>query len=121
MTEGAGGPAGCAPRRGTSSLYRTWSEGGAGMLLTGNVQVDRTDLERPGNVAIDRSEPRTFDPRRAPRLAAWAKAGTVAGNHLWMQIAHAGRQSPRYVTERPLAPLGGATRPARQLRAAAWR
>mgnify|MGYP003553683442 CR=1 FL=1 len=40
-------------------LYRTWSEGGAGLLLTGNVQIDRTDLERPGNVAIDISEPRT--------------------------------------------------------------
>jgi 2,4-dienoyl-CoA reductase-like NADH-dependent reductase (Old Yellow Enzyme family) len=28
----------------------------------------------------------------------------VAGNHLWMQISHGGRQSPWYVTRRPLAP-----------------
>jgi len=86
------------------TLYRTWSEGGAGLLLTGNVQVDRTDLERPGNVAIDVSEPRTTSPEARERLARWARAGTVAGNHLWMQISHAGRQSPRYVTRRPLAP-----------------
>jgi len=85
-------------------LYRTWSEGGCGLLLTGNVQVDRFDLERPANVAIDQSEPRTFDAEARARLAAWARAGTVNGNHLWVQLSHAGRQSPRYVTGRPLAP-----------------
>ena len=31
-------------------LYRRWSEGGAGLLLTGNVMVDRRFLERPGPV-----------------------------------------------------------------------
>lgn len=85
-------------------LYRTWSEGGAGLLLTGNVQIDRTDLERPGNVAIDVSEPRSVSRDARERLGRWARAGTTAGNHLWMQISHAGRQSPRYVTRRPLAP-----------------
>ena len=103
MTEGVADPwLRATPRH--EQLYRTWSEGGAGMLLTGNVQVDRTDLERPSNVAIDKSEPRTYSPEARARLAAWAKAGTVAGNHLWMQISHAGRQAPRYVTSRPLAP-----------------
>jgi 2,4-dienoyl-CoA reductase-like NADH-dependent reductase (Old Yellow Enzyme family) len=86
------------------TLYRRWSEGGAGLLLTGNVQIDRRDLERPGNVAIDASEPRTTSPEALDRLRAWARAGTVAGNHLWMQISHAGRQSPWYVTREPLAP-----------------
>jgi 2,4-dienoyl-CoA reductase-like NADH-dependent reductase (Old Yellow Enzyme family) len=85
-------------------LYRTWSEGGAGLLLTGNVQVDRRDLERPGNVAIDVSSPQTVSTEARDRLARWARAGTSAGNHLWMQISHAGRQSPRYVTRRPVAP-----------------
>ena len=37
-------------------------------------------------------------------LRAWAKAGTSNGNHLWMQISHAGRQSPRYVTNQPVGP-----------------
>jgi 2,4-dienoyl-CoA reductase-like NADH-dependent reductase (Old Yellow Enzyme family) len=85
-------------------LYRTWSEGGAGLLITGNLQVDRTDLERPANVAIDRTEPRTYDAEARDRLRRWAQAGTGAGNHLWVQIAHAGRQTPRYVTTRPVAP-----------------
>src|SRR3546814_6449508 len=38
------------------------------------------------------------------RLRDWSTAGTVGGNHLWMQISHAGRQSPWYVTREPLAP-----------------
>lgn len=90
------------PRHAT--LYRTWSLGGAGLHITGNVQIDRADLERPGNVAIDASEPRTYSPEARDRLAQWARAGTAAGNHLWAQISHAGRQSPRYVTTRPRAP-----------------
>jgi 2,4-dienoyl-CoA reductase-like NADH-dependent reductase (Old Yellow Enzyme family) len=103
MTEGLADPS----LRATAAherLYRRWSEGGAGLLLTGNVQVDRFDLERPANVAIDRSAPATWDAEARRRLTAWARAGTVAGNHLWLQVSHAGRQSPRYVTGRPLAP-----------------
>ena len=103
MTEGvADAELRATPRHET--LYRTWSAGGAGLLLTGNVQVDRDDLERPGNVAIDPSDPRTVSAEARDRLARWARAGTVAGNHLWMQISHAGRQAPWYVTRRPKAP-----------------
>ena len=103
MTEGLADPLlRATPRHET--LYRTWSEGGAGLLLTGNVQIDRTDLERPGNVAIDISEPRTVSAEARERLRAWARAGTVRGNHLWMQISQAGWQSPRYVTREPRAP-----------------
>jgi 2,4-dienoyl-CoA reductase-like NADH-dependent reductase (Old Yellow Enzyme family) len=103
MTEGlADSLLRATPRHET--LYRQWSEGGAGLLLTGNVQVDRTDLERPGNVAIDVSAAQTVSDEALQRLRAWARAGTVGGNHLWMQLSHAGWQSPRYITSRPLAP-----------------
>ena len=90
------------PRHDT--LYRRWAEGGAGLLLTGNVQVDRRVLERPANVTIDITDALTHDGEARLRLARWAKAGTSCGNHLWMQINHAGRQSPRYVTTQPMAP-----------------
>ena len=85
-------------------VYRAWSEGGAGRLITGNVMIDRWVMERPGNVAIDPVE--KFRPgfEGFERLKAYAAAGTVAGNHLWMQISHAGRQSPWYVAKEPLAP-----------------
>jgi 2,4-dienoyl-CoA reductase-like NADH-dependent reductase (Old Yellow Enzyme family) len=81
-------------------LYRLWSQGGAGMLLTGNVQIDRQHLERPGNVIIDGPP----DTAMRVALARWAKAGTDAGNHLWMQISHAGRQTQASINKTPKAP-----------------
>lgn len=80
-----------------AALYRRWSRGGAGLLITGNVMVDRRFLERPGNVVIDGNG-------GMDQLRAWARAGTEAGNHLWMQINHPGRQSSRTSTRKPLAP-----------------
>lgn len=102
MTEGLSNPRLQATPR-LENLYRLWSEGGAGLLLTGNVHIDRRVLERPGNVVIDVSAGGD-SPEAREALKRWAKAGTINGNHLWMQISHAGRQSPRYVTLQPLAP-----------------
>lgn len=99
MTEGLGD----ARNRATEAhvrLYRRWAEGGAGMLLTGNVQIDRRYMERPGNVAID-------GPQSNEAIAAlrdYAKAGTANGAHLWMQISHAGRQTPALVNKEPVGP-----------------
>jgi 2,4-dienoyl-CoA reductase-like NADH-dependent reductase (Old Yellow Enzyme family) len=78
-------------------LYRAWSLGGAGLAITGNVQVDRTHLERPGNVVVDGNGGHE-------RLRACAAAGRTAGNHLWMQINHPGRQTVKEMNPRPLAP-----------------
>lgn len=103
MTEGLGD----ALLRATplhESLYRQWSEGGAGLLITGNVMIDRHILERPGNVAIDVTYPPSVSDEAKSALRRWAHAATGAGNHCWMQISHAGRQSPRYVTRHPVAP-----------------
>jgi 2,4-dienoyl-CoA reductase-like NADH-dependent reductase (Old Yellow Enzyme family) len=85
-------------------LYRLWSQGGAGLLITGNVMIDRHILERPGNVAIDITHPPSVSDEAKLALSRWAKAATSAGSHCWMQISHAGRQSPRYVTRKPVAP-----------------
>ncbi|MAN61300.1 MAG: NADH:flavin oxidoreductase [Parvibaculum sp.] len=98
MTEGLADPLNQATD-GHVALYRKWSEGGAGMLLTGNVQIDRRYMERPGNVAID--GPQSNEAKS--RLAAFAEAGTVAGNHLWMQISHGGRQTPVSVNKHPVS------------------
>ncbi len=34
-------------------LYITWMQGGYGLIITGNVMVDRTQLGEPGNVVIE--------------------------------------------------------------------
>ncbi|MEQ8379673.1 NADH:flavin oxidoreductase/NADH oxidase family protein [Parvibaculum sp.] len=99
MTEGLGDGRNRATEAHTR-LYRRWAEGGAGMLLTGNVQVDRRYMERPGNVAIDGEQSN----EAVAALREFAKAGTVNGAHLWMQISHAGRQTPALVNKEPVAP-----------------
>ena len=83
-------------------LYGRWSAGGCALLVTGNVLVDRRYLERPGNVVIeDGAVP-------AAGLQAYARAGTGAGTgagtHLWMQINHAGRQTPEHLNPAPVGP-----------------
>lgn len=83
-------------------LYRAWAEGGAALVVTGNVQVDRRHLERPGNVVIDALRPETAESLAA--LRDYAAAGTANGAALLMQINHPGRQTPRRVCAEPVAP-----------------
>ena len=85
-----------------ASLYGKWAEGGAAVVVTGNVQVDRRYLERPGNVVIDRGLSDSGGGLEA--LKAYARAGTAHGTQLWMQISHPGRQTPRRVCDHPVAP-----------------
>ena len=99
MTEGMATPDGL-PTPELERLYGLWSDGGAGMLLSGNIQIDRDHLERPGNVVIDRE---ADDAMRAA-LKSWAQAATRNGNHFWAQISHAGRQTQSNVNAHPKAP-----------------
>ena len=99
MTEGLAGADGI-PGAALNRLYGIWSDGGAGLLLSGNVQIDRDHLERPGNVVVD-AEP---DDSTRAALRAWAEAGTRAGNHFWAQISHAGRQCQKIINPHPKAP-----------------
>jgi 2,4-dienoyl-CoA reductase-like NADH-dependent reductase (Old Yellow Enzyme family) len=99
MTEGLATPLG-VPTPELERLYGLWSDGGAGLLLSGNIQVDADHLERPGNVIIDR-EP---DEAMRAALASWAAAATRGGNHFWAQISHAGRQTQKIVNPHPKAP-----------------
>ena len=99
MTEGLADPTG-QPTVALNQLYGLWSDGGAGLLLSGNVQIDGDHLERPGNVIVS-EEPSAA---MAAALKAWAAAGTRAGNHFWAQISHAGRQCQKIVNPHPKAP-----------------
>jgi len=78
-------------------LYEQWANTGAGLLVTGNVMIDRKHLESAGNVCFD-------DEKMLPRLKRWAETGKRNGNHIWVQISHAGRQTNKFSARRPLAP-----------------
>ena len=86
--------------QGHINLYDRWADGDIGILLTGNVQVDRRNLEGPANVVIDKNNYKEqFD-----SLKAWSEAGTKNNTQLWMQISHAGRQTPGEINSSPMAP-----------------
>lgn len=99
MTEGLADPQGRATPE-LARLYGLWADGGSGLLITGNVQIDRDHLERPGNVIIEGPQ----DEAALAGLRAMASAGTRAGGHIWMQISHAGRQTQITVNPHPKAP-----------------
>ena len=99
MTEGLADPLNRATAR-HETLYRRWAEGGAGLLITGNVMIDRRYLERPGNVVIDGPQ----SEEQIGALKRWAGAARDAGADIWMQISHVGRQSPKIVATEPVAP-----------------
>ena len=81
-------------------LYKAWGDGGIGLQITGNVQVDRHNLEAAGNVAID-GEP---SQAHAAMLARWAEAAKAGGGKVVMQLSHAGRQTMKMVNPHPDAP-----------------
>ncbi|HEV7163697.1 MAG TPA: NADH:flavin oxidoreductase/NADH oxidase family protein [Solirubrobacteraceae bacterium] len=67
------------------SLYRRWGDGGAGLLITGNVMVHAEALTGPGGIVLDDRAP--LEP-----FARWAQAGKAGGAAMWMQVSHPGRQ-----------------------------
>ena len=85
-----------APTDAIVALYRCWGEGGSGMLLTGNVMIDRRALEHTRNVVLD-------DARDAIIMNRWADAAKAHGAHIWMQISHPGRQCPKRVSKYPVS------------------
>lgn len=78
-------------------LYTIWARGGAGMLVTGNIMIDRRHLERAGNVVAE-------DESGLQQLRNWIRVTREAGAQLFAQINHSGRQCPRLVNPHPLAP-----------------
>lgn len=78
-------------------LYQAWAEGEAGLLLTGNVMIDRRAMTGPGGVALE-------DERHLERFRQWASIGRAGGGHFWMQLNHPGRQTMANLGQQALAP-----------------
>lgn len=77
-------------------LYRRWAEGAAGgLLVTGNLMVDRRYLERSRNIVADRH----LDLAGLRRLREAASSSPVIA-----QLNHPGRQTNRFLASRPVAP-----------------
>jgi 2,4-dienoyl-CoA reductase-like NADH-dependent reductase (Old Yellow Enzyme family) len=99
MTEGLADPWGRSTDK-LVTLYRRWAKSGAGLLLSGNIQVDRRSLERAGNIRIEGPQ----DHEQMSRLKALTAAATSGGGHFWAQLGHAGRQAAPAVCPTPVSP-----------------
>ena len=78
-------------------LYRSWVEGGVGLILTGNVMVAPDALTGPGGVVLQEST--DIEP-----FKRWAEAGKSEDGQFWMQINHPGRQVYAAMRETALSP-----------------
>jgi 2,4-dienoyl-CoA reductase-like NADH-dependent reductase (Old Yellow Enzyme family) len=82
---------------GLVQLYRRWASSGIGLIVTGNVMIDRRALGEPGNVVIE-------DESDMPLLKGWARAATDQGATIFVQLNHPGKQAGKGLNESTLAP-----------------
>jgi 2,4-dienoyl-CoA reductase-like NADH-dependent reductase (Old Yellow Enzyme family) len=79
-------------------LFRTLAEGEVGLIMTGHAYVHPLGKAGPNQVAV-------FDDRFIPGLARIAKAVHGFASKVFVQLAHAGRQTKeKYVGGTPVSP-----------------
>lgn len=86
-----------APSEALMRLYQAWADGGAGLLITGNVMVDGRAMTGPGGVVLE-------DASQLDKFRRWARVGRSGGAQFWMQINHPGRQMPGNLGQPTWAP-----------------
>ena len=89
--------AGQGPSAELLRLYQAWADGGAGLLITGNVMVDRRAMTGPGGVVLE-------DERQLDKFREWARISRAQGAQVWMQINHPGRQMQANLGQQTVAP-----------------
>lgn len=78
-------------------LYRRWSKGGAGLLVTGNVMLAADMIGEPKNIVLNEFSDLNLFKR-------WAQAAKSGGAKCFMQLNHPGRQVPNFLALTPKAP-----------------
>ncbi|MBB1071712.1 NADH:flavin oxidoreductase/NADH oxidase family protein [Limosilactobacillus reuteri] len=79
------------------NLYRNLAEGGTGLIISGNVMVERSARGEFGNVVVDQDS-------NIELLTSWAKSVENHGSHFLLQLNHPGRQAPKTLNSKPVAP-----------------
>jgi 2,4-dienoyl-CoA reductase-like NADH-dependent reductase (Old Yellow Enzyme family) len=83
------------------ALYERWGKGGWGQILTGNIMIDRYNLEGPNNAIIPLEAP-----FHGPRFEAFQQLASKAKAHgslIVAQVSHAGRQVPDSIQKNPIS------------------
>jgi 2,4-dienoyl-CoA reductase-like NADH-dependent reductase (Old Yellow Enzyme family) len=66
-------------------LYKSWADGGVGLIITGNVMVDHLAMTGPAGVVLEQDTDLTA-------FIDLAKLSKTNNTKVWMQINHPGRQ-----------------------------
>jgi 2,4-dienoyl-CoA reductase-like NADH-dependent reductase (Old Yellow Enzyme family) len=85
------------PGEALQQLYRTWAEGGVGLIITGNVMVDHLAMTGPGGAVLEGETP--IEP-----FVKLAKLSKTNDCKVWMQINHPGRQVFKRMGGKVLSP-----------------
>ncbi|WP_313514507.1 NADH:flavin oxidoreductase/NADH oxidase family protein [Pseudomonas sp.] len=86
-----------APSDKLMRLYQAWADGGAGLIISGNVMVDSRAMTGPGGVVLE-------DDRQLEKFERWARIGRSKGAQFWLQINHPGRQMQANLGQKTWAP-----------------
>jgi 2,4-dienoyl-CoA reductase-like NADH-dependent reductase (Old Yellow Enzyme family) len=86
------------PNEKFNKAYKTWIDGGTGLCVTGNVMIDSRYLGEANNVVIEEGIDNLSE------LKNWADASSSSDSHIWVQLNHPGKQSPKFLTKEPVAP-----------------
>lgn len=86
-----------APSEALMRLYQAWADGGAGLIITGNVMVDRRAMTGPGGVVLE-------DDKHLDIFKRWAQIACSQGAQVWLQINHPGRQMQSNLGQATWAP-----------------
>ncbi|KAB5595243.1 NADH oxidase [Ceratobasidium theobromae] len=110
------------PNKALLKLYEEWSHGQYGIVITGNILVDKDHLEAIGNPILDRNLPtrssQTKDGSQPhPYTSAYAALASHARKHspsslIIAQLNHPGAHSSDQLTPTPLSPSGVRAAPA---------
>ena len=79
-------------------VYKTWINGGTGLCVSGNVMIDSNYLGEANNVVIEKGLDNFNE------LKQWAQASENSDGHIWIQLNHPGKQTPKFLTDIPVAP-----------------
>lgn len=87
------------------NAYSTWAEGGTGLCISGNIMIDSQHRGEAHNVVIERGL------NNHTALKKWSKVSQENSMHIWLQLNHPGKQTPKFLTQTPLAPSSIALTP----------
>jgi len=78
-------------------VYNKWAQGGAGLLITGNIMIDSNAIGEPRNVVVENRD-------NFGILEQWAASVKGTDTQLWAQINHPGRQAMEQINSTLKAP-----------------